>query len=159
MAAHLDATVSAFSTLATMLESELGQVLAQRELLRKVDGEALLTHAQLQQAFNEELCAQLSTAKAALSALCRTHGARVETLEALEAAAPLVAKGARVAVEKAKAAGKRLDEAQKFNRDVTQRALRLVQLLNQRIPVTAAAYGRHGAAAPLPKAVTTSRRA
>lgn len=155
----LDATITAFLKLEAALVDELAAVGDERELIRRLDGPKLLARAEQRDAFNARLSELLSDARGRLRDLCVEAGADGETLEALECAAPEVGAQARAAIERAKAAARQLDEQQRFNRDVTARALDLVRRLSQRLPVTGAAYGRSGAAAALPRAVTHSRSA
>ncbi|MEW5738128.1 MAG: flagellar export chaperone FlgN [Myxococcota bacterium] len=155
----LEATVSAFLELEAALLDELGAVKAEREWLRRLDGPRLLQRAEARDAFNARLARLLAAARGRLRDLCVEARADGETLEALECAAPEAGARVRAAVERSKVAARRLDELQRFNRDVTQRALDLVKRLSQRLPVKGAAYSRTGAATSLPRAVTHSRSA
>jgi len=157
--ARIDDAVAAFLELEAALLEELSAVEAEREAIRRLDGPALLARAASRSAFNERLDALLRRARGLLRDVCVEHRADGETLEALECAAPEVGARARAAVERAKAAARRLDATQQFNRDVTERALDLVRRLAQRLPMTGAAYGRDGAATAPPRALTLSRTA
>jgi hypothetical protein len=155
----LEATIASFLRLEAALADELAGVASERELIRRLDGPGLLARVQGREAFNARLSELLAEARGRLADLCVEAGAEGSTLEALERANPEVGARARAAVERAKAAARALDECQRFNRDVTVRALDLVRRLSQRLPVTGAAYGRTGAAVALPRAVTHSRSA
>lgn len=157
--ARIDDTVSAFLELEAALLKELDAVEAERAAIRRLDGAALFARAESRTAFNEHLDTLLTRARAHLNGLCADANADASTLEALECAAPDVGARARAAVDRAKAAGRKLDTVQRFNRDVTQRALDLVRRLSQRLPTTGAAYGRGGGAAAPPRALTHSRTA
>jgi hypothetical protein len=157
--ARIEDTVSAFLALEAALLEELANVELEREALRRLDGPALFARAEARTAFNERLEALLAQARGALVDTCAERGAPEGTLEALEHAAPADGARVRAASERAKAAGRRLEALQRFNRDVTERALDLVRRLSQRLPVTGAAYGRGGGAAALPRALTHSRTA
>ncbi|MCC6335710.1 MAG: hypothetical protein IT380_17170 [Myxococcales bacterium] len=155
----LEATVSAFLELEAALLDELDAVKAEREWIRRLDGPRLLARAEARTAFNAHLTQLLACARGRLRDLCVVVRADGETLEALECAAPEPGARVRAAVERSKAAARRLDELQRFNRGVTERALDLVRRLTQRLPVQGAAYGRTGTATSLPRAVTLSRSA
>ncbi|MEW6433352.1 MAG: flagellar export chaperone FlgN [Myxococcota bacterium] len=157
--ARIDDTVAAFLELEAALLDELEAVKAERESIRRLDGPALLARAESRAAFNERLEALLATARGFLRDVCVEAKADGQTLEALECAAPEAGARARAAVERAKAAARRLDAVQRLNRDVTERALDLVRRLSQRLPLSGAAYGRDGAASALPRALTHSRTA
>jgi len=157
--ARIDDAVSAFLELETALLEELASVDAERVAIRRLDGPALFARAESREAFNARLEALLTRARGFLQDACVEHGAQAATLEALETASPDVGARARAAVDRAKAAARRVDETQRFNRDVTQRALDLVRRLTQRLPISGAAYGRDGAASALPRALTHSRSA
>lgn len=157
--ARIDDAVTAFLGLEAALLEELAAVEAERVAIRRLDGPALFARAESRTAFNERLDALLTKARGLLRDVCVEHGADGETLEALECAAPEVGARARAAVDRAKGAARRLDATQRFNRDVTERALDLVRRLAQRLPMTGAAYGRDGAAPALPRALTHSRTA
>lgn len=155
----LSETLSSFAQLEEALTGELGRIERERELLRRLDSERLFESAAEGMRFNERLGGLLAHAQASLAGLCEALGAEASTVEALERAAPTVAAPVRLAVDAAKAAGRRLELAQAFNRDVTARALSLVRALEQRLPVTGAAYGRAGRVVSSGRAITTSRRA
>lgn len=157
--ARVDDTVSAFLELEAALLDEVASTEAEREALRRLDGPALFARAEARQAFNERLDALLTRARGYLRDACVEANAGAETLESLDCAAPLDGARVRAAVDRARAAARRLDGVQRLNRDVTQRALDLVRRLSQRLPRSGAAYARDGSAAELPRALTHSRSA
>lgn len=152
-------TLTSFAALEEALQGELKRIERERELLRRLDAVNLLESSVEGTRFNERLHELLVRAQASLAALCADAGADAPTSDSLARVAPALAARVKTAVDGAKLAGRRLQLAQAFNRDVTARALALVRSLEQRLPVNGAAYGRQGAAVSSTRAVTTSRRA